>query len=61
MNAFKVEQGTRGLNVTCPNRHCRLKFIVPKKWLLGWTSPSGRLYRTASCPGCFKTARRGTV
>lgn len=58
--AFKTAPGAkRGtINVTCPRSGCHGRFVVAKRWLEGYVSDSGRLYMTASCPYCFKAARR---
>lgn len=62
LKTYEVTRGEkRGtLNVVCPQRDCRGKFIVSKRWSEGHLSDEGRIFASASCPYCFKTSWRDT-
>lgn len=60
LKPFSVEKGDKPgtLNVQCPQTRCGFKFVVGRAWLKGWKSKEGVIYKTASCPNCFRVARR---
>lgn len=60
LKPFIVTEGEKPgtLNVQCPHKRCGVKFVIGKAWLKGWVSKEGVTYKTASCPNCYRTARR---